>query len=202
MNTHLLALQLMAFQGCLGAFDTLYHDELTVALPGRASAQRELSIHAVRSLIYSALFVGLAGWGFHGVWVLALLLVFMTAIWLTLWDFVVEDRTRLLPATERVTHTILAMNGGAFFTLLALTTPQALAMPTALLWQPHGGLSIFLAMCGIGAGLSGLRDGCAGNRQTGASRSSRDSSELQRIQMQFPGYWSHRIHWPAPRTRP
>jgi uncharacterized protein (TIGR01777 family) len=161
MNTHLLALQLMAFQGCLGAFDTLYHHELTVALPGRASARRELSIHAVRSLIYSALFIGLSGWAFHGLWALVLLLVFIVEIVLTLWDFVVEDQTRLLPATERVTHTVLAMNGGAFITLLALTTPQWLAMPTSLVWQPHGALSVFLALCGIGVALSGLRDAFA-----------------------------------------
>jgi uncharacterized protein (TIGR01777 family) len=159
MNTHLLALQLMAFQGCLGAFDTLYHHELTEALPGRTSARRELSIHATRSLIYSALFIGLSAWVFHGVWAVALLLVFIVEIVLTLWDFVVEDRTRLLPATERVTHTVLAMNGGALVTLLALNSPQWMAMPTALVWQPHGVLSLFLSLCGIGVGLSGLRDG-------------------------------------------
>jgi uncharacterized protein (TIGR01777 family) len=161
MSTHLLALQLMAFQGCLGAFDTLYHHELTEALPGRASARRELSIHAVRSLIYSALFLGLAGWAFHGVWALVLLLVFAVEIVLTLWDFVVEDRTRLLPATERVTHTVLAMNGGAFIALLALNTPQWAAMPAALVWQPHGALSVFLAACGVGVALSGMRDAWA-----------------------------------------
>ncbi|WP_332853247.1 TIGR01777 family oxidoreductase [Duganella sp. S19_KUP01_CR8] len=161
MNTHLLALQLMAFQGCLGAFDTLYHHELTEALPGRATARRELAIHAVRAMIYSALFVGLAAWAFHGVWALVLLAVFSIEIVLTLWDFVVEDRTRLLPATERVTHTVLAMNGGAFIALLALNTPDWLAMPTALTWQPHGGLSVFLALCGVGVGLSGVRDALA-----------------------------------------
>lgn len=161
MNTHLLALQLMAFQGCLGAFDTLYHHELTEALPGRATARRELAIHAVRATIYSALFIGLAGWAFHGVWALALLAVFTIEIVLTLWDFVVEDRTRLLPATERVTHTVLAMNGGAFIALLALNTPEWMAMPTALTWQPHGGLSVFLALCGVGVGVSGVRDAFA-----------------------------------------
>lgn len=62
MNTHLLALQLMAAQGILGAFDTLYHHELTQALPTRSTAQKELSIHAVRALFYSALFVGLSCW--------------------------------------------------------------------------------------------------------------------------------------------
>lgn len=161
MNTHLIALQLMAFQGCLGAFDTLYHHELTEALPGRATAGRELTIHAVRALIYSALFIGLAGWAFHGAWSLVLLIVFSVEIVLTLWDFVVEDRTRLLPATERVTHTVLAMNGGAFIALLALNTPAWWALPTALAWQPHGGLSVFLALCGVGVGLSGMRDAFA-----------------------------------------
>jgi uncharacterized protein (TIGR01777 family) len=161
MNTHLLALQLMAFQGCLGAFDTLYHHELTEALPGRASARRELSIHAVRSLIYCGLFIGLAGWTFHGAWALVLLAVFVVEVALTLWDFVVEDRTRLLPATERVTHTVLAMNGGAFVALLVLNTSQWLPMPTALAWQPHGALSVFLAACGVGVGLSGVREAFA-----------------------------------------
>ncbi|RFP08419.1 MULTISPECIES: TIGR01777 family oxidoreductase [unclassified Duganella] len=161
MNTHLLALQLMAFQGCLGAYDTLYHHELTEALPGRATARRELAIHAVRAMIYSALFIGLAGWAFHGVWAWVLLVVFSIEIVLTLWDFVVEDRTRLLPATERVTHTVLAMNGGAFIALLALNTPQWLDMPTALVWQPQGALSVFLALCGVGVGLSGVRDAFA-----------------------------------------
>lgn len=161
MNTHLLALQLMAAQGVLGAFDTLYHHELTEALPSRASARRELSIHALRALIYSALFIGLAGWRFHGLWALVLLAVFAIEIVLTLWDFVVEDRTRLLPATERVTHTVLAMNGGAFIALLALNTPSWLDLPTALVWQPHGWLSVFLALCGAGVGISGLRDALA-----------------------------------------
>lgn len=161
MNTHLLALQLMAAQGLLGAFDTLYHHELTEALPQRASARRELGIHAVRALIYSVLFVGLSAWSWHGWWALVLLALFGVEIVLTLWDFVVEDRTRLLPATERVTHTVLAMNGGAFIALLVMNTPDWLAQPTALVWQTHGWLSVFLAVCGAGVGISGVRDALA-----------------------------------------
>ncbi len=164
MNTHLLALQLMAAQGCLGAFDTLYHHELTEALPQRATARLELAIHSVRALIYSVLFVGLSAWAWHGAWALVLLAVFVVEIVLTLWDFVVEDRTRLLPATERVTHTVLAINGGAFITLLALNTPDWLAQPTALAWQPFGLLSAFLAVCGVGVAVSGVRDGFASLR--------------------------------------
>lgn len=63
---HLLALQLMAFQGLLGAFDTLYHHEMTEALATRPSARRELWIHASRALIYSLLFIGLSNWAWHG----------------------------------------------------------------------------------------------------------------------------------------
>ena len=161
MNTHVLALQLMAAQGCLGAFDTLYHHELTEALPQKPGARLELSIHAIRALIYALLFIGLAYWEWHGVFAVALLAIFGVEIVLTLWDFVVEDRTRLLPATERVTHTILAINGGAFITLLAMNFPGWHAEPTALVWSPQGWLSVFLALCGVGVGVSGLRDGWA-----------------------------------------
>lgn len=161
MNTHLLALQLMAAQGCLGAFDTLYHHELTEALAQHDTARRELAIHAVRALIYSGLFIGLSAWAWHGGWAVVLLVLFGVEIVLTLWDFVIEDRTRLLPATERVTHTVLAINGGAFIMLLLLNLPGWFAMLTELAWQPHGWLSVFLALCGVGVGLSGVRDAVA-----------------------------------------
>jgi len=164
MNTHLLALQLMAAQGCLGAFDTLYHHELTEALPQKPGARLELSIHATRALIYALLFIGLAYWEWHGVFAVALLAIFAVEIVLTLWDFVVEDRTRLLPATERVTHTVLAINGGAFITLLAMNFPAWYTEPTDLVWSPQGWLSVFLALCGVGVGVSGLRDGLAALR--------------------------------------
>lgn len=164
MDTHVLALGLMAAQGCLGAFDTLYHHELKEALPQQAGARRELAIHAVRAMLYALLFVGLAYWEWRGVLAPVLLAVFAVEIGLTLWDFVVEDRTRLLPATERVTHTVLAINGGAFIALLALNVPRWAAEPTAFAWAPHGWLSAFLALCGIGVGVSGVRDALAASR--------------------------------------
>jgi len=161
MNTHLIALQLMAFQGLLGAFDTLYHHEMTEGLPQRNTASRELSIHAVRSVLYCVMFIGLSAWVWNGYWALVLIAIFGIEIVLTLWDFIVEDKTRLLPATERVTHTILAINAGAFIALLALNTPDWYAGANTFTWQPYGLLSIFLFLCGIGVGLSGIRDGIA-----------------------------------------
>ena len=164
MSTHTFALQLMAAQGCLGAFDTLYHHELTEALPQKAGARQELAIHATRALLYALLFIGLAFWAWHGVWALALFGVFAIEIGLTLWDFVIEDRTRLLPATERVTHTVLAINGGAFLALLAMQLPAWLGQPTRLAFVPNGWLGVFLAVCGVGVGLSGIRDAFAAMR--------------------------------------
>lgn len=161
MDLHLIALMLMAAQGLLGAFDTVYHHELTEALPQRATARLELKIHATRAVIYGLLFIGLSAWAWHGLWAWVLLGLFAVEIVLTLWDFVVEDRTRLLPATERVTHTVLAINGGAFITLLALNVPIWSALPSGFAWQPHGLLSAFLALCGIGVIASGVRDALA-----------------------------------------
>ena len=154
IDTHLLALQLMAVQGALGAFDTLYHHEGTEALPRRGTAGRELAIHATRSSIYCLLFLGLSAWAWHGAWAWVLLAVFGVEIVLTLWDFVVEDGSRLLPPTERVTHTVLAINAGAFIALLAMSAVGWAAQPTAMVWQPHGWLSAFLALCGVGVGIS------------------------------------------------
>jgi uncharacterized protein (TIGR01777 family) len=175
MNTHTLALQLMAAQGCLGAFDTIYHHELTETLAQRTTARQELAIHAVRALVYAVLFVGLAYWEWHGVLAFVLLGVFAVEIVLTLWDFVVEDRTRLLPATERVTHTVLAINGGAFITLLAMNAAGWSAAPAGLAWAPHGWLSAFLALCGVGVGLSGVRDAFAALRLGRAADGGRDA---------------------------
>jgi uncharacterized protein len=172
MNTHLLALQLMAAQGCLGAFDTIYHHELTEALPQRATARRELAIHAVRATIYGVLFVGLSAWLWHGAWAWVLLALFGIEIVLTLWDFVVEDQTRLLPATERVTHTVLAINGGAFITLLVLGMPAAIYAPTGFAYAPQGWLSVFLALCGVGVFVSGVRDAFASHALPGATAQS------------------------------
>ena len=161
MNTHLIALQLMAAQGILGALDTILHHEITEALPRRLTAGKELTIHAIRAMLYSVLFIGLSFWTWQGVWAVVLVVIFGIEIVLTLWDFVVEDKTRLLPATERVMHTVLAINGGAFIALLLINFSTWYASPTALTFTNNGWLSCFLAVCGVGVGLSGIRDAFA-----------------------------------------
>ena len=135
MDLHILALWLMVLQGCLGAFDTVYHHELTQALPQRVTAQRELKIHAIRSITYGGLFIGLALWEWHGLLAWVLLGIFLVEIVFTLIDFVEEDKTRLLPATERVAHTILAVNGGIFTGVLAINTSSWAMQPIGFVWS-------------------------------------------------------------------
>src|SRR5262249_9832924 len=53
-------------------------------------------------------------------------------------DFLVEDRTRLLPASERVTHTLLALNYGVILALLAPELRSWAAAPTGLVLVEHG----------------------------------------------------------------
>lgn len=124
MNALLL---MMTIQGCMGAFDTLYHHEFTERLPWKASAAQELWIHGVRNFFYGVIFcsLGWMAWGGWLAWAFAAMLV--GEILLTLWDFVIEDRSRKLPPSERITHTILAINYGV---ILSLLLPQLLRWNT------------------------------------------------------------------------
>jgi uncharacterized protein (TIGR01777 family) len=156
-----LCINLLVVQALMGAFDTLYHHELKVALAHRPNAQHELMIHAVRAVLYSVVFVGLAWFEWGGWLSVVLLALVLCEVALTLWDFVIEDHTRLLPASERITHTLLAINGGAAFVLLAMTLPEWFARPSG--WHPveYGWRSVFLTVAAIGVGVSGVRDGFA-----------------------------------------
>src|SRR5262245_49802795 len=112
------ALLLLALQGALGAVDNIWHHELKVRLVSRPSARRELWLHALRSAIYVPVFlsVGWVAWQGWLAWLFAVVLAIEFAI--TLLDFIEEDRTRALPGSERVLHTLLALNYGAFLAVL------------------------------------------------------------------------------------
>lgn len=156
-----LFLNLLILQALMGAFDTLYHHELKVGLARCVTARLELAIHALRAVLYAVVFIGIAWFEWRGAWVLVLIGIILIEVGLTLWDFIVEDRTRLLPNSERVTHTLLAINGGAAFALLATELPQWFAQATELYPVEYGWRAWFLTLAGIGVGLSGLRDGFA-----------------------------------------
>jgi len=156
-----LFLYLFIAQALMGAFDTLYHHEFKVALSQKINARLELYIHSIRAVLYGVLFAGLAWFEWHGLWVGLLIGIVLVELGLTLWDFVVEDKTRLLPGSERITHTLLAINGGAMFVLIALLLPGWYAQDTALLAVDYGWRSWFLFIAGMGVGLSGVRDAFA-----------------------------------------
>ncbi|OZI34802.1 TIGR01777 family protein [Bordetella genomosp. 10] len=159
-----LALDLLIIQAILGALDTIYHHELTVALPYRRSARLELSIHAMRSCFYGVLFLGIAHRAFQGGWAVTVAVLFSLEICLTLWDFVIEDRSRKLPAIERIMHTVLAINAGAFFALYGMQLWAWSHLPTALAPLDLGWRGWVLTLFAIGVTASGIRDGVAALR--------------------------------------
>lgn len=164
--TSTLLWTLIAAQIALGAFDTLYHHELTERLAWRVSQRRELKLHGVRNLLYAALFVAL-GWAeVHGVPAAAVIAALGVELVITLWDFVEEDLTRKLPATERVTHTLLALNYGAILMLLVPVLLGWAALPSAVVAAYHGWWSWLAAGAGGGVALFGVRDLFASARVT------------------------------------
>lgn len=156
-----LFINLMIVQALMGAFDTLYHHEFKVALHRCPTARVELAIHSVRALLYGIVFIGLAWYEWGGYWTLVLITIVVIEVVLTLWDFVIEDATRLLPKSERITHTLLAINGGAVFLLLAIELPRWFSLPTDFYSVDYGWKSWFLTVAAIGVALSGIRDGFA-----------------------------------------
>lgn len=156
-----IVLTLLLIQGGLGAFDTIYHHELTEGLASRPSARLELRIHALRAMLYGVVFGSIAWVTFQGLWVWAIAGVVAVEVGLTLWDFVQEDASRKLPATERVLHTVLAINGGAMFGLYAVQLADAASLPSGLAWADYGWLSGVLSLLAVGVMASGLRDGWA-----------------------------------------
>lgn len=155
------AIGLLIAQAILGALDTVYHHELTVALPYRRGARLELSIHAMRSCFYGVLFLGIANVAFQGGWAITIALLFALEICLTLWDFVIEDRSRKLPAIERIMHTVLAINAGAFFAFYGAQLMAWSHLPTGLTAIDLGWRGWLLTLFAIGVTASGLRDGLA-----------------------------------------
>ena len=160
-----VALLLLLVHGALGAVDTFFHHEWLERLPHRPFAARELALHAARSLLFVLIFGGLAWLEWRGAWGWVLLGLLGIESLLTLADSVVEDRTRVLRASERINHMLLAMNTGAYTALLGW---QVVAKwrhaATALVPTRHPLLSELLTACAIVIAVWVLRDGLAAVR--------------------------------------
>ncbi len=149
---------LITLQIAMGAFDTLYHHEMTERLAWRPSQRHELRLHGVRNLLYAALFATLGWLETHGVFAALVIAVLAVEIVLTLIDFVEEDLSRKLPASERVTHTLLALNYGAILVLLGPVLGDWAMRPTALVPASYGLWSAIATAAACGVALFGLRD--------------------------------------------
>ena len=155
---------LLVVQVLMGAFDTIYHHEITERLAWRPAQALELTLHGVRNIIYAAIFLLLALSEPAGAWVMLLIALLLVEAAITLWDFVEEDRTRHLPASERITHTLLTLNYGVILTLLLPLLWGRAALPADLPFVWHGLLSVFFTAGAIGVILCGLRDLAAARR--------------------------------------
>ena len=155
---------LIAAQVAMGGFDTLFHHEGTERLAWRPGQRRELALHGVRNLLYALLFAMLGFAEPGGALALAVLGLLVAELVITLWDFVEEDRSRLLPPSERVTHSLLALNYGAILALLAPVLLAWAGRPTALASAWHGPWSWLCAFGAAATLLFGLRDLAAARR--------------------------------------
>lgn len=162
-------LWLLAVQGVIGAFDTIYYHEWRARLPARGlSAHPELNLHAARDFIYAVIFGTLPWLAWQGIFSVVLAALLVAEIIITLCDFVVEDRVRQplggVYSGERVTHALMGIIYGAmlayFIPVLAdwWSAPAALAIRSEAI---PGALKWALALMSLGVLLSGLRDLCA-----------------------------------------
>src|SRR4030095_3855621 len=97
-----VALWLLAAQGILGGIDNLWNHEWRAKLPSTPTARRELRLHAARGLIYGPVFLAFAWVELRGLFAMALLAILAIELFITLADFVEEDRSRALRPQARV----------------------------------------------------------------------------------------------------
>lgn len=160
------ALWLLAIQGVIGAFDTLYYHEWRARLPARGPhAAPELKLHAARDFLYAILFGTLPWIAWHGGWLVALSAVIVAEIFLTMADFVVEMTVRKpigdVYGGERITHAIMGILYGAMVANLIPSLLDWWSLPTGLVVAPPAiPEPLRWALCVMSAGvfLSGARD--------------------------------------------
>lgn len=161
-----VALWLLAIQGVIGAFDTLYYHEWRARLPARGGqAASELKLHAARDFFYALLFGTLPWLGWQGGWVAVLVAALVAEIVLTLTDFVVEIRVRKplgdVYAGERVTHAVMGILYGSMIASLIPVLIRWWGLQTGLVAASPGvpdALRWALLLMAAGVCLSGLRD--------------------------------------------
>jgi hypothetical protein len=162
----IVALWLLAIQGLIGAFDTLYYHEWRARLPAWGSqSASELKLHAARDLFYAVLFGTLPWLAWRGGWVLVLVAVLVAEIILTLTDFVVEITVRKpmgdVYGGERITHAIMGILYGAMIACLIPVLLEWWRLPSGLVVASPPVSDLLrgaLLIMAFGVLASGLRD--------------------------------------------
>ena len=149
MSMHLV-FAAMSFQALAGAFDNFWHHELEARLPQRISARHELRLHSAREAIYGLLFAGLAWVQWQGWWVMLPAGLLLVEMFITIADFLEEDRSRKLPPLERALHTVLAVSYGLLLGVIAPLFWQAAQRPSALMLTSYGLWSWLFSVASIG----------------------------------------------------
>src|ERR1041384_6617790 len=111
------ALEILLVLGAMGALDTFYYHEWKLRLPETPTARRELRLHASRDFAYAIVFGSLAWTTWNGVFIWPFACILLFEIVVTLTDFIEEDRTRKLPAGERIMHAVMGIAYGALSAL-------------------------------------------------------------------------------------
>ena len=149
---------LLILQIGMGLFDTVAHHEGTERLAWRPGSRRELQLHGVRNLLYAVLFMALGWYQPRGGLALGLAALLVTELAITLWDFVEEDRSRKLPASERITHTLLTLNYGVILALMVPLIAVWASEPSGLVRVDYGWLTWLCGLAAVGVVISGTRD--------------------------------------------
>ncbi len=152
------AVTILLVQGCLGAFDTLWYHEYKLRLRYQPSARYELVLHASRDFIYAVIFASLAWISWNGMWAWLFAVLLAAEIMITLQDFIEEDRSRKVPAGERVMHALMGITYGAFLAYLLPELVGWAGKPTGFTWQDYGWLSYALTAMALGVLISGGKD--------------------------------------------
>ena len=154
----------VSLQVVLGFADVAVHHELIARLPWRSGAAPELRLHGARNLVYAVIFLTLA-WilplGWTALILAGLLLAEAT---ITFIDWIVEDSSRPLPASERALHGLLAINFGVLLALLAPIIWQWLREPASVEFVVRGVWSWLATAAAAGLVGMAIRDFAAARR--------------------------------------
>lgn len=149
---------LIFLQIAIGGFDVAYHHELTERLAWRPSQRRELALHALRNLLYAVLFAFFGWFEPHGTWAVLAMTILAVEVVVTLADFVEEDLSRKLPASERINHALLAVNYGAILVLVVPLLLDLAVQDTSLVAVNRGPLSAVATLAAVAVAGLGVRD--------------------------------------------